>query len=165
MRRACCTLVFAAVAALCSAEPKDVIKAHKFEVKPIRYGASLMPDPFVPLLPLKTGTESEGWKVRIASLKLTSVIMGKRKVAVFQESSGPGFAYILVSGALLGPDRKPIPGVEGSIEALPGKMEYRVVLKQGVESVEFTLTDEKAKGARKEAPAKAGDDGSPISSK
>lgn len=166
MKRAWTVPVIVAAAALCSAEPKDVIKSYKFEVKQIPYKASPAFDPFVSLLPLKAGTAPEEWKVRIASLRLTSVILGKRKVAVFQESSGPSFSYILVSGALIGPDNKPIPGVEGSIEAIPGKREYRVILKQGVESVEFTLADERAKAAMKKASAGSGEGGgSSISSK
>ena len=165
MRTSACFLVLVMMAAVGSAEPKDVIKAYKFEVRPIEYKASFRPDPFVSKLPLKTSSAPEEWKVRIASLKLTSVIVGNRKVAIFRESSGPSFAYILVNGALLGPDHKPVPGVEGNIESLPAKGEYRVILKQGVESVEFTLAGEKAKAARKAAARQSAADGSSISSK
>lgn len=79
-------LVLAATAALCRAEPKDVIKAYNLEVTPIEYKGSFRPDPFIPKVPLKAGASPEDWRVRIASLKLTSVILG---------TQGGGFSGII----------------------------------------------------------------------
>ena len=105
-------------------------------------------DPFLPGVPLRAGFEAGGWRVRIGTLKLSSVIMGKQKVAVFKEMSGPNYSYILLNGILVGPDHKPIPGVEGTIEVMGGKGDYRVILRQGVESVIHTLANENAKFRR-----------------
>lgn len=119
-------------------EPKDVIKGRKWEVQPAAYRDEGRRDPFQPLVPLKNVLREGEGKLRIVSLALSSVIVGKRKVAVFKELHGPDFSYILVNGALIGPDHKPIPGVAGVIEALNNKAEYVVTLKQGGDKVTFT---------------------------
>jgi len=121
------------------------IKKYKFDISPISYRGKSEKDPFIPLVPLRAGFEGGGWKVRIGTLKLSSVIMGKQKVAVFKEMSGPSYSYILLNGILVGPDHKPIPGVAGIIEPMAGKGDYRVTLRQGAESVIHTLTNENAK--------------------
>jgi hypothetical protein len=121
------------------AEPKDTIKNHKYEVKSVPYNDAAHVDPFEPQVPLKTAETPGDWKVRIASLRLSSVIVGRSKVAVFNELHGPVYSYILVNGVLLGPDRKPVPGIAGVIEPgiLPG--EYRVTLRQGAEKVDYSI--------------------------
>jgi len=123
-----------------AAEPKDTIKQAKLVVNQIAYRGDNRKDPFEPLVPLKSAQQGKNWKVRVASLRLSSVITGKQKVAIFKELHGPTFSYILVNGVLLGPDHNPIPGVAGTIEESrdrPG--EYRVVLTQGADKIEFTL--------------------------
>lgn len=121
------------------AEPKDVIKDHKFVIRSVPYNDNGHADPFSPLVPLKTADNPAEWKVRIDSLRLSSVIVGRSKVAIFNELHGPVYSYILVNGVLLGPDRKPVPGIAGIIEpaALPG--EYRVTLRQGADKVDYTI--------------------------
>ena len=126
----------------------DRIRKYKFEISPIDYRGKMDKDPFIPGIPLRAGFEGGGWKVRIGTLKLSSVIMGKQKVAVFKEMSGPSYSYILLNGILVGPDHKPIPGIEGTIEPMSGKGDYRVILRQGVDSVIHTLTNENAKFRR-----------------
>ena len=126
----------------------DRIRKYKFDITPIEYRGKMNRDPFMPGVPLRAGFEGGGWKVRIGTLKLSSVIMGKQKVAVFKEMSGPGYSYILLNGILVGPDHKPIPGVEGVIEPMGSKGDYRVILRQGVESVIHTLVNENAKFRR-----------------
>jgi hypothetical protein len=123
----------------------DRIRKYKFEITPIEYRGRLEKDPFIPGVPLRAGFEGGGWKVRIGTLKLSSVIMGKQKVAVFKEMSGPRYSYILLNGILVGPDHKPIPGIEGTIEKLGSKGDYRVILRQGADSVIHTLANENAK--------------------
>lgn len=137
----CAALAAAAgllAAARAGAEPKDDIKGRKWEIKPTVYRDEGRRDPFAPLIPLKNVMREGENKLRIVSLSLSSVIVGKRRVAVFKELQGPNYSYILVNGVLIGPDHKPIPGVAGSIEALNNKAEYLVVLKQGADKVEFT---------------------------
>lgn len=126
----------------------DRIRKYKFEISLIEYRGKLEKDPFIPGIPLRAGFEGENWKVRIGTLKLSSVIMGKQKVAVFREMSGPKYSYILLNGTLVGPDHKAIPGIEGVIETLGGKGDYRVTLRQGAESVIHTLVNENAKFRR-----------------
>jgi len=145
-------------AAARAGEAKDAIKAHKWEIQPVPYHDEGRRDPFIPLVPLKSQQRPAEWRVRIVSLRLSTVIAGKRKVAVFKELHGPDYSYILVNGALIGPDHKPIPGIAGSIEAVNNKAEYRVVLKQGAEKVEYSqpnwaLTDA---GQRSGMPATGG---------
>jgi hypothetical protein len=136
-------LVFAAAAALMMhsaglAEEKDVIKNYRFEVRPVAFRSTPAINPFKPKVPLKTvETADQKWKVRISTLKLTSVMVGRRRVAIFKEAHGPAYAYILVDGVLQGPDHRPIPGIEGKIEPLGDRGEFHVVLKQGVETIEF----------------------------
>ena len=126
----------------------DRIKKYKFEISPIDYRGKKEKDPFIPGVPLRAGFEAGSWKVRIGTLKLSSVIMGKQKVAVFKEMSGPSYSYILLNGILVGPDHKPIPGIAGTIEPLGEKGDYKVTLRQGVESVVHTLTNENQKYRR-----------------
>ncbi len=142
MRRAAAVaaaLVLALAAGRVRADAKDSIKGHKWEVRAVPYSDNAHPDPFRPMVPLKTAEAPADWKVRIASLRLSSVIVGRSKVAVFNELHGPTYSYILVNGALLGPDRKSVPGIAGVIEPgdLPG--EFRVTLRQGADKVEYTI--------------------------
>lgn len=124
------------------------IKSYRFEVRPIEYKGQTGVDPFRPGVPMRAGTESKNWKVRIKTLKLSSVIVGRQRVAVFKESIGPTYSYVLVNGVLVGPDHKPIPGIEGSIEETGRRGDYRVTLRQGVETIVHTLADEEAKSRR-----------------
>lgn len=132
-------LVVAAAVARADSAPKDAIKGHKYEVRAVPYSDNAHADPFQPLVPLKTVESAADWKVRIASLRLSSVIVGRGKVAIFNELHGPVYSYILVNGVLLGPDRKPVPGVAGTIEPTGQTGEYRVTLRQGAEKVEYTM--------------------------
>jgi len=131
--------VLVLVAPRAGAEPKDTIKDHKYVIRSVPYNDNGHADPFVALVPLKTADNPGEWKVRIDSLRLSSVIVGRNKVAIFNELHGPVYSYILVNGVLLGPDRKPVPGIAGVIEpaALPG--EYRVTLRQGADKVDYTI--------------------------
>jgi len=134
-----------------AAESRDAIKGHRYEIQPTPYSDEGRQDPFSPLVPLRAVKRREDWKVRIASLSLSSVIWGKRKVAIFNEVHGPRFAYILMNGILIGPDHRPIPGVAGTIEPAGVRGGYRVVLKQGAERIEFAMTNwdlSALKGAR-----------------
>ncbi len=139
-------------------EPKDLIKSRKWEVQPVPYRTEGRPDPFLSQVPLKNVLREGQGRIRIVSLGLSTIIVGKRKVAIFKELHGPEFSYILVNGALIGPDHKPIPGVAGTIEALNGKAEYRVTLKQGGDKVEFTQPNWELAGRKVEraVPAAAG---------
>lgn len=138
--------IFAAAISLCWAwsvalcADKDVIKKYKFEINPVPFRSSAEINPFKTQVPLKV-IESRGsdgqWKVRISTLKLTSVLVGQRKVAIFKEAHGPGYAYILVDGVLRGPDHNAIPGIEGKIEPIGDRGEFHVTLKQGIETIEF----------------------------
>ena len=132
-------LLLAAGPALADGANKDAIKAHKYEVRAVPYSDNAHGDPFSPLVPLKTAETPGEWKVRIASLRLSSVIVGRSKVAIFNELHGPVYSYILVNGVLLGPDRKPVPGIAGVIEPAEVPGEYRVTLRQGAEKVEYTI--------------------------
>lgn len=142
--------VLAAGAALAGDAEKERIKRFRFEIQPIEFHAPRGANPFMPLLPMRAAVKQNAaeWKLRIVSLKLSSVIAGRRKVAVFKESMGPGYPYLLVDGVLLGPDRKPVPGVAGSIEPAGRPGAWAVTLRQGADSIEFTqvdaLEDEKA---------------------
>ena len=138
-RRATVLVLALAAGAAAAGESKDAIKAHKWEIQPVPYRDEGRRDPFIPLVPLKAQPHSAEWRVRIVSLGLSSVVVGKRKVAVFKELHGPDYSYILVNGVLIGPDHKPIPGVAGTIEAINNRAEYRVVLKQGAEKVEYSM--------------------------
>ena len=124
-----------------AAESKDAIKGHKYEVLPTPYRDEGRQDPFAPLVPLRAVLRREDSKVRVASLILSSVIWGKRKVAIFNEVHGPRFSYILMNGVLIGPDHHPIPGVAGTIEPVGGRGSYRVVLKQGAERIEYSMSN------------------------
>jgi hypothetical protein len=124
-----------------AAEPRDAIKTHKYEIRPTPYRDEGRRDPFSPMVPLRAVRQRDEWKVRIASLELSSVIMGKKKVAIFNEVHGPRFSYILVNGVLIGPDHRPIPGIAGTIEPVGNRGEYRVVLKQGAERVEYAMAN------------------------
>jgi len=123
-------------------EARAAIKAFVCEIKPTSYRTSDQPDPFIVQVPLKLHQDADQSKVRVTSLVLTSVMVGKRKVAVFRESAGPSFAYILVDGKLMGPDNKPVQGVRGTIEPMGRPGEYHVVLKQGWETIEFMQKNE-----------------------
>jgi len=122
-------------------DPKDIIKSHKFEIIRTDYHSDDRRDPFESQMPFKRIQKETSVKVRIGSLKLSSVITGKQKVAIFKELHGPSFSYILVNGVLLGPERQPIPGVAGTIEPLNRQGEYRVTLKQGADRIEFSLVN------------------------
>lgn len=124
-----------------AAEPREAIKGHKYEVRPTPYRDDGRRDPFAPMVPLRAVRQRDEWKVRIASLELSSVIMGKKKVAIFNEVHGPRYSYILVNGVLIGPDHRPIPGIAGSIEPVGNRGEYRVVLKQGAERIEYAMAN------------------------
>jgi hypothetical protein len=132
-------LVSLLVAAPSQADPKDTIKNHKYEIRAVPYNDGGHGDPFVPLVPLKQEERHDLRRVRIISLRLSSVIVGRSKVAVFNELHGPVYSYILVNGVLLGPDHKPVPGIAGVIEPtrLPG--EYHVTLRQGAEKVDYSI--------------------------
>jgi hypothetical protein len=140
MRRGALVIVAGLVAGslALAEEPREAIKKFKYEIQAIPYRASDQPDPFVPQVPLRMRQDPDQSKVRVTSLMLTSVMVGKRKVAVFREEAGPSFAYILVDGKLMGPDNKPVQGVRGTIEPMGRPGEYHVVLKQGWETIEFT---------------------------
>ena len=139
-------------------EPKDIIKNRKWEIQPVPYRTDGRHDPFQTQIPLKNVLREGEGRVRIVSLALSTIIVGKRKVAVFKELHGPEFSYILVNGALIGPDHKPIPGVAGTIEAINARAEYRVTLKQGGDKVEFTQPNWELAGRKAEraVPAPAG---------
>ena len=138
------------------AESKDTIKAHKYEVQAVPYNDSGHVDPFIPMVPLKTADQPGEWKARIASLRLSSVIVGRNKVAIFNELHGPVYSYILVNGALLGPDKKPIPGIAGTIEPGGRPGEYRVRLRQGAEKVEYSMRNLELLNRKSVSPAKYG---------
>jgi hypothetical protein len=124
-----------------AAEPKDAIKGHKYEIQPTPYRDEGRGDPFAPMVPLRAVRQRDDWKVRVVSLTLSSVIMGKRQVAIFNEVHGPRYSYILTNGVLIGPDHRPIPGVAGTIEPVGLRGGYRVVLKQGAERIEYAMTN------------------------
>jgi hypothetical protein len=128
-------LVLAPAAAGMADEPKDTIKKASLEIKRVPYRSEGRPDPFRMQAPLRTILQRDPWKVRVGSLSLSSVVVGRRRVAVFRDTFGMDYAYLLVDGVLLGPDHKPIPGVAGSIEPGEQRGEYRVTLKQGGERV------------------------------
>jgi len=165
MLATCCLLLAVPVLAAApdtgapSTDSSVKIKKYRFEIRPIDYKGKLGADPFMPGVPLRAEAAGKTWKVRISTLKLSSVIMGKQKVAVFKESIGPIYSYILVNGILVGPDHKPIPGIEGSIEPMAKKGEYRVILRQGVDSVVHTLLDEDAKYRKASEPSGAASSG------
>ncbi len=151
-------LCLAASAGVCA--DKDTIKKYKFEVNPVPFRTGADINPFRSQVPLKVvegGSIKEGqWKVRISTLKLTSVMVGRRKVAIFKEAHGPGYAYILVDGVLRGPDHNAIPGIEGKIEPIGDRGEFHVTLKQGIETIEFDhvierLREEEAARASRQA--------------
>ncbi|MEK7765513.1 MAG: hypothetical protein AAB368_04685, partial [bacterium] len=133
----------AAVPARAGDAERDRIKKYVFEIRPIEFRVPAGLNPFIPLLPYKAAAPgaSSGWKVRISSLQLSSVLVGRKKVAIFKESWGPRYPYILVDGVLEGPDHKPVPGIEGIIEAGARRGEYHVTLRQGAESIEFNQVD------------------------
>jgi len=124
-----------------AAEARDAIKTHKYEIRPTPYRDEGRRDPFAPMVPLRAVRQRDDWKVRIASLELSSVIMGKKKVAIFNEVHGPRYSYILVNGVLIGPNHRPVPGIAGSIEPVGNRGEYRVVLKQGAERIEYAMAN------------------------
>lgn len=124
-----------------AAAPKDEIKQFRYETRRIVYHREKRKDPFNALTPLKNILRDKNWRVRIGSLKLSSVIVGRRKVAIFKEMHGPDFSYILVSGVLIGPDHEPISGIVGTIEPLSKQGDYRVVLKQGTDQVVQTISN------------------------
>ena len=121
------------------AEPRETIKSQKYEVQAVPYRDESREDPFVPRVPLKAVQSRDKWKVRIGGLRLSSVMSGKKRVALFTELYGPSFSYILVNSVLIGPDHRPIPGIAGSIEPLGTSGNYRVTLQQGTERVEHTF--------------------------
>ena len=121
-------------------EPRDFIKAYKFTPLLVEYSSGGRGDPFDPLVPLRTVRSRGKLKVRIESLRVSSVIVGKQKVAILKELHGPT-SYILVNSVLLGSDRKPIPGIMGMIEEINKYGEYRVILKQGADKVVFTVVN------------------------
>ena len=158
-------MLLAASVARADGSNKDAIKAHKYEVRAVPYADNAHADPFLPLVPLKTVESTAEWKVRIASLRLSSVIVGRSKVAIFNELHGPVYSYILVNGVLLGPDRKPVPGIAGVIEPGTAPGEYRVTLRQGAEKVEYTirnleLLNRKAARTARPTPGASGNTGS-----
>jgi hypothetical protein len=126
-------------AAAATGDAKEALKGRKFETLRIEYRQDERRDPFEAQVPFKRLQKETNAKVRIGSLKLSSVITGKQKVAIFRELHGPAYSYILVNGILLGPQRKPIPGVAGTIEPLNRQGEYRVTLKQGADRIDFSL--------------------------
>ncbi len=136
------------------AAPEHTIRQYKFEVQQIKYRDDGRKDPFK-LLARAGGvllsSRGKNWNVHIGSLKLSSVITGKRKVAIFKESYGPT-SYILVNGSLIGTDHKPIPGIAGRIESLNEHGAYRVILKQGVKEIEFEMLNGEA--SSKKTPAR-----------
>lgn len=121
-------------------EPRDFIKKYRFAPTLVEYSDGGRSDPFEPLVPLRMVKERDKLKVRIESLRVSSVLAGKHKVAIFTELHGPT-SYILVNSVLLGSDRKPIPGIMGMIEELNRYGEYRVTLKQGADKVVFTVAN------------------------
>lgn len=145
--------------AACAADPKDVIKAYKFEIRPLELRHILTSDPFRSRLPLESQAVPDSVKVRIISLYLTSVIVGRQKVAIFRELHGPSYSYILVNGVLLGPDRKPLPGIAGTIDPIDARGDYTVVLKQGGEVVRFSQVRSNPSGQRA-LPSELSKDGS-----
>ncbi len=122
-----------------ASKSRDTLKSQKYEVKAVPYRDEGRDDPFVAKVPLKAVQSRDRWKVRIGGLKLSSVMSGKKKVALFTESYGPSFSYILVNSVLIGPDHRPIPGIAGSIEPIGASGNYRVILQQGSERVEHTF--------------------------
>jgi len=148
-----------AAAPAAGAEPKDVIKKFKTQAERIEYKDGERADPFEPLFPFRTKKSRDQMKVRIQSLKLSSVMSGRRKVAILKEVHGPA-SYILVDNVLLGADRKPIPGIAGIIEPLNEHGEFRVTLKQGGDEIVFTLENkdlDDMRAARARARGAAGD--------
>jgi hypothetical protein len=142
MRRGLIAMVvsLSCVAVLACAAEKDEIRKYKFEINRVPFKSTASINPFRPQVPLKATERTSGdnqCKVRISTLKLSSVIVGRRKVAIFKEVHGPGYAYILVDGVLRGPDHNAIPGIEGKIEPLGDRGEFHVTLKQGIETIEF----------------------------
>ncbi len=121
-----------------SAGPQDTIKNFVFESQRVEYKDGGRVDPFEPLMPFRQVKKSKKLVVRIESLKLSSVMTGRRKIAILKELHGPT-SYILVNNILLGSDRKPIPGIAGSITAINKYGEYRVTLQQGVDKIVFTM--------------------------
>ncbi len=115
------------------------IKDYKFAVRAVEYKGKTEVDPFGPGIPMKTVVDRKDWKVRISTLKMSSVIVGKQKVAIFTEMIGPAYSYILRNGILVGPDHKPIPGIKGTLEETKRRGEFRVILQQGGETVVHTM--------------------------
>lgn len=120
------------------AAPRDVIKTFVFEPQRVEYKDGGRVDPFEPLVPFRQIKKRKKLVVRIESLKLSSVMTGRRKIAILKELHGPT-SYILVNNILMGSDRKPIPGIAGSIAAINKYGEYRVTLRQGADKVVFTM--------------------------
>jgi len=137
-------------------DSKDTIKGHKYEIQPTPYRDEGRVDPFSSLVPLRNVRRRDDWKVRIASLSLSSVIWGKKKVAILNEVHGPRYAYILMNGVLVGPDHRPIPGVAGTIEQLGGRAGYRVILKQGAERIEYAMTNWSTEGLNRARSGRQG---------
>lgn len=121
-----------------AAAPVDTIKNYKFKTVKTEYHIDKRDDPFISMDPLQTVPQDQKIKVRIVSLKLSSVISGRRKVAVFKELHGP-LTYYLVNDGLLGSDHSPIPDISGQIKELGKRGEFLVILKQGGEKREYTL--------------------------
>ena len=122
-----------------ASKSRDAIKAQKYEVQPVPYRSESRDDPFDPKVPLKTVQSRDRWKVRIGGLRLSSVVTGRKRVALFTETFGPSFAYILVNNVLIGPDHRAIPGIAGIIEPLGNTGNFKVTLRQGTEKVEHTF--------------------------
>lgn len=122
-----------------ASKARDTIKSQKYEVQPVPYRDEGRDDPFMPKVPLETVQSRDQWKVRIGGLRLSTVVSGRNRVALFTEISGLTFAYMLVNNVLLGPDHRPIPGIAGTIEPLGSTGNFRVTLRQGTEKVEHTF--------------------------
>ncbi len=159
-------VVISAVSGSRAAESENskVIKDFSYEIQAVAYKGTEAVNPFLPMVPLRVAAlvEDQGWKVSISGLRLTSVMVGRRKVAVFKEAHGPNYAYILVDGVLRGPDNNAIPGIEGKITPVGDRGEFHVTLKQGIHTLEFdhviqTLRERSARRAAAEASKSSGE--------
>lgn len=122
-----------------NSKARETIKSQKYEVQPVPYRDEGREDPFVSKVPLKAAQSRDRWKVRIGGLRLSSVMSGHKRVALFTETYGPSYSYILVGSVLIGPDHRAIPGIAGTIEPLGTTGNFKVTLRQGTEKVEQTF--------------------------